>query len=90
MCVHFLRLRPTVAQMMEWNSNATKKQPLKTHAEGFWTEFLKELAPVDIVDQVASANEGSKSQHWRVLLEKVYEIAAMEERYQNDEIGALH
>lgn len=84
LCLHLLRLRPTPQQLQAWNDNTT--EPNKTHITRGWTEFLKELAGPDILDDLPR-EAPNRVELRKTLLSQMYTVAAMEEQYQNDEIG---
>lgn len=86
LCLHLLRLRPTPAQLKEWNKDCVEPHP--THVNRGWTDFLKELAPPSTVDD--SREPDDKTEERKKLLAQVYELAEREERYLDDEIGLLH
>lgn len=87
LCLHLLRLRPTPAQLKEWNSSSVK--PHHTHMTKGWTEFLRELAPPSIFDE-ARELDGGKTEERKKLLAQIYDLAKQEEDYQNGEIGLYH
>lgn len=83
LCLHLLRLRPTPAQLKEWNRDCV--EPHKTHVNKGWTAFLRELAPPSIVDD--SREPDDKTEERQKLLAQVYELTEREERYLDGEIG---
>jgi hypothetical protein len=86
LCLHLLRLRPTPAQLKEWNRDCV--EPHKTHVNKGWTAFLRELAPPSTVDD--SREPDDKTEERQKLLAQVYDLAEREERYLDGEIGLLH
>jgi len=83
LCLHLLRLRPTPAQLKEWNKNCVEPHP--THVNRGWTEFLKNLAPPSIVND--SREPDDKTEERQKLLDQIYDLTDREERYVNGEIG---
>lgn len=86
LCLHLLRLRPTPAQLKEWNKDCVEPHP--THVNRGWTDFLRELAPPSTVDD--SREPDDKTEERKKLLAQVYELAEREEKYLDGEIGLLH
>lgn len=86
LCLHLLRLRPTPAQLKEWNKDCVEPHP--THVNRGWTDFLRELAPPSAVDDLREPDD--KTEERKKLLAQVYELAEREERYLDGEIGLLH
>jgi hypothetical protein len=86
LCLHLLRLRPTPAQLKEWNKNCVEPHP--SHVNKGWTAFLKELAPPSTCDDLRDKDD--KSAERQKLLAQVYELAEREERYVDGEIGLWH
>lgn len=87
LCLHLLRLRPTPAQLKEWNKSSIEAH--HTHATKGWTEFLRELAPPSIFDE-ARELDGDKIEERKKLLAQIYDLAKREEDYLNGEIGMYH
>jgi hypothetical protein len=84
LCLHLLRLRPTPAQLKQWNKDCV--EPHKTHVTKGWTNFLKELAPPEIVfDEKREPDD--KTEERQKLLAQAYDLAYREEQYVNSEIG---
>ncbi|KAK4548530.1 hypothetical protein LTR36_009440 [Oleoguttula mirabilis] len=73
-----LRLRPTPEKLKAWNME--KCEPHPTHVRQGWTAFLKELAPLDSLDEIAPTT-GERIGQRRALLREVYTVAEMEEDY---------
>lgn len=84
LCIHLLRLRPTPAQLKEWNED--KSDPHPTHLMQGWTAFLEELAGASVFDDLQKEDK-RKTESKKELLRELYEVAYMEERFWNDEIG---
>lgn len=84
LCIHLLRLRPTPAQLKEWNDD--KSDPHPTHVARGWTAFLKELAGASVFDDLQK-EEKRKTESRKDLLSELYEVASMEEAFVNGEIG---
>lgn len=80
-----MRLRPTPEQFEDWNRGKAK-HPVKTNRPGSWVAFLKELAPVDIIDELYPAGS-EKAERRKRILETLYFIAQREEEYKEDIIG---
>lgn len=78
-------MRPSTEQLKKWNSEKTK-EPIKTHTEHDWVSFLQELAPLSIVDDI-SPNDPGKAERRRRVMQKMYEIARLEEQYKDDAVG---
>ena len=83
LCLHLLRLRPTPAQLKEWNKNCVEPHP--THVNQGWTEFLKTLAPPSTCDDPRGTDD--KTEERQKLLAQIYDLAEREERYLDGEIG---
>jgi hypothetical protein len=83
LCVHLLRLRPTPAQLKEWNKGCV--EPHQTHVAKGWTEFLKELAPPSMFDEMREPDD--KREEREKLLAQAYDLAKREEQYEEGEIG---
>jgi len=79
-----LRLRPTPEELKEWNNGCV--EPHQTHVNKGWTEFLKELAPLGIFDDMREP-EGKEQQERQRLLAQIYDLGKKEEEYKNGEIG---
>ncbi|KAK5119963.1 hypothetical protein LTR85_007039 [Meristemomyces frigidus] len=77
--LHLLRLRPSPKQLKTWNNE--KCEPHPTHAKIGWTAFLRELAPVDSLDEIPPTT-GERVGYRRRLLQDVYHVAEMEEDYK--------
>jgi len=84
LCLHLLRLRPTPAQLKQWNKDCA--EPHQTHVTKGWTEFLKELAPPAVVFD-ESREPSDKTEERQKLLAQAYDLAYREEQYVNGEIG---
>ncbi|KAI7382406.1 hypothetical protein KC332_g16610 [Hortaea werneckii] len=77
--LHLLRLRPTPEQLKAWNKDTT--EPNKTHRFRGWTAFLRELAPVDSLDDVSPTDK--KMIHYRrQLFKELYGVAEMEQEWK--------
>ncbi|KAI7514390.1 hypothetical protein KC347_g651 [Hortaea werneckii] len=77
--LHLLRLRPTPEQLKAWNKDTT--EPSKTHRFRGWTAFLRELAPVDSLDDVSPTDK--KMVHYRrKLFKELYDVAEMEQEWK--------
>ncbi|KAI7715358.1 hypothetical protein KC322_g2948 [Hortaea werneckii] len=77
--LHLLRLRPTPEQLKAWNKDTT--EPNKTHRFRGWTAFLRELAPVDSLDDVSPTDK--KMVHYRRhLFKELYDVAEMEQEWK--------
>ncbi|KAI7530874.1 hypothetical protein KC331_g14435, partial [Hortaea werneckii] len=77
--LHLLRLRPTPEQLKAWNKDTT--EPSKTHRFRGWTAFLRELAPVDSLDDVSPTDK--KMVHYRrQLFKELYDVAEMEQEWK--------
>ncbi|CZT17899.1 uncharacterized protein RCC_03736 [Ramularia collo-cygni] len=89
LCLHLLRLRPTPQQLRAWNNNHTEDN--KTHVRCGWTAFLKELAGPDVFDDLPK-EAPNRVRLRQNLLAQMYEVAAMEEQLEKDEIdgGSLY
>ena len=82
--LHLLRLRPTPEQLKAWNKDTT--EPSKTHRFRGWTAFLRELAPVDSLDDVSPTDK--KMVHYRrKLFKELYDVAEMEQEWKEFGIG---
>ena len=69
---------------MKWNGDLTGiSKTFETHG---WTAFLKELTPPSLFDGLDSEKPGKRTDRSE-LLDDMYEIAELEERYQNGECG---
>ncbi|KAI7359553.1 hypothetical protein KC336_g22034, partial [Hortaea werneckii] len=77
--LHLLRLRPTPEQLKAWNKDTT--EPSKTHRFRGWTAFLRELAPVDSLDDV-SPTDKKMVQYRRKLFKELYDVAEMEQEWK--------
>jgi len=84
LCLHLLRLRPTPAQLKEWNKNCVEPHP--THVTKGWTQFLVALAPPSTCDD--SREPDDKTEGRQKLLAQIYDLAEREERYLDGEIGS--
>lgn len=88
LCLHILRLRPSPQELKAWNRDeADAKQPTKTHEQGYWTAFLKELAPPTILDDLSAGEPIEKIERKRKIMLKMYEIAEKEECYADEGCG---
>lgn len=87
LCLHLLRLRPTPAQLEQWNRFDTA--PSKTHQLRGWTAWLKELAGPEIFDDLPR-EPCHRTKYRRELMAQMYEVAEMEEDYLNDAIGTCN
>ena len=76
-------MRPTPAQLKEWNKNCVEPHP--THVNKGWTEFLKALAPPSTCDDPRGTDD--KTEERQKLLAQIYDLAEREERYLDGEIG---
>jgi hypothetical protein len=83
LCIHLLRLRPTPAQLKAWNKGCV--EPHQTHVTRGWTEFLKELAPPSIFDEMREPDD--KTEERQKLLAQAYDLARREEEYKDGDIG---
>ncbi|KAF2171078.1 hypothetical protein M409DRAFT_51301 [Zasmidium cellare ATCC 36951] len=83
LCLHLLRLRPTPAQLKEWNED--KSEPHPTHLTKGWTEFLQELAGASVFDDLQKEDK-KKTELKKELLRHMYEVAELEEKYCNGEV----
>lgn len=81
-----MRLRPTPAQLKKWNKGTA--EPHQTHVTKGWTEFLKELAPPSIFDEMREPDD--KKDERQKLLAQTYDLAKREEEYKNGDIGWSH
>lgn len=86
LCLHLLRLRPTPAQLVEWNKNDFVAS--KTHIRHGWTMWLKELAGPEVFEEL-SKDADHRVKHRQKLMEQMYEVARMEEEYLDDAIGMI-
>ncbi|KAI7285244.1 hypothetical protein KC345_g1797 [Hortaea werneckii] len=77
--LHLLRLRPTPEQLKAWNKDTT--EPNKTHRFRGWTAFLRELAPVDSLDDV-SPTDKKMVRYRRQLFKELYDVAEMEQEWK--------
>ena len=84
LCLHLLRLRPSPAQLRAWNDDTTEDN--KTHVLYGWTEFLKELAPPKLFDDLPK-EAPNRVKLRQTLLMQMYAVAALEEQFHKDEIG---
>lgn len=84
LCIHLLRLRPTPAQLKEWNED--KSDPHPTHLLHGWTAFLEELAGTSVFDDLQKQDK-RKTESKKELLRELYEVATMEEDFVNGGIG---
>lgn len=84
LCLHLLRLRPTPQQLRAWNDETTEHN--KTHVSRGWTAFLEELAGPDLFDDLPR-EAPNRVQLRRTLLAQMYEVAALEEQFDNGEVG---
>lgn len=82
--MHLLRLRPEADQLRVWNND--KSEPHPTHKNVGWTAFLRELAPIDSLDEITPTAE-NKVKTRRDMLADVYRIAEMEEDFQRFDMG---
>jgi hypothetical protein len=80
-----LRLRPSPEELKKWNKGCV--EPHQTHVMKGWTEFLKELAPPGIFDDMREP-EGKEQQERQRLLAQIYDLARKEEDYENGGIGS--
>ncbi|USW51710.1 hypothetical protein Slin15195_G050290 [Septoria linicola] len=78
LCLHLLRLRPTPAQLEQWNRFDTA--PSKTHQLRGWTAWLKELAGPEIFEDLPR-EPCHRTKYRRNLMAQMYEVAEMEEEY---------
>lgn len=86
LCLHLLRLRANPEQLKAWN--AGKHEPNQTHRTQGWTAFLKELVPVDEVNNIGTDKEHPQKPVKRVeIFTALYDLAQMEEEYQKGECG---
>lgn len=51
-----------------------------------WTAFLKELAGVEIFEELPKEDKKRTQQKQNLMLQ-MYEVAELEEGFQNDEVG---
>jgi hypothetical protein len=84
LCLHLLRLRPTPEDLKQWNKGCV--EPHQTHVAKGWTEFLKELAPPSIFDDMREP-EIKEQQERQKLLSQIYDLTKKEEEYRTGEIG---
>ena len=84
LCIHLLRLRPTPAQLKEWNED--KSEPHPTHAAEGWTAFLQELAGPSVFDDLQKEDK-KKTESKKELLRELYEVAGKEEEFLKGERG---
>lgn len=59
---------------------------MNTHENYQWTAWLKELAPLSIVDEATPSDDEKRGRRKKVL-EYLYELGMLREQYLNDEIG---
>lgn len=83
-----MRLRPTTTQLKAWNSGRKKETSLKTHREYDWTGWLRELAPLAVIDEIGSSDT-EKSERRKRVLQHMYDLATLEEQYKDEAIGRL-
>ncbi|KAI7491334.1 hypothetical protein KC351_g3 [Hortaea werneckii] len=70
---------PTPEQLKAWNKDTT--EPSKTHRFRGWTAFLRELTPVDSLDDVSPTDK--KMVHYRrKLFKELYDVAEMEQEWK--------
>lgn len=86
LCIHLLRLRPTPAQLKEWNEDKSDPHPI--HLLQGWTAFLEELAGASVFDDLQKEDK-RKTDSKKDLLRQLYEVASKEEAFVNGEIGRL-
>lgn len=84
LCLHLLRLRPTPAQLKEWNEDKSEPHPI--HVTKGWTEFLAELAGVSIFEELQKEDK-NRTDTKKELLNQMYKVAGLEESYLNGEAG---
>lgn len=87
LCVHLLRLRPSKAQLNEWNKGLNVPY-LALQAE-HWTEFLREATSVTILDALGqkTLEPEEKLRQREKILGDIFYVAAAEEAYQKGERG---
>ena len=82
LCIHLLRLRPTVEQLKSWNKDGF--EPSKTLETCGWTAFLRELTGQYSLEGLEPRE---KLVHRKRILEDLYDIAEKEESFFRGECG---
>lgn len=86
LCLHILRLRPTIQQLKDWNDGL--HTPNKAQQADRWTAFLEEHTLPSIFDALGkSPDPEEKLRHRQKVLRQMYRVAAAEEAYFKGERG---
>ncbi|KAK5166127.1 uncharacterized protein LTR77_008388 [Saxophila tyrrhenica] len=85
LCLHLLRLRPTPEKAREWSGSTERTSLTDTHEFYGWTEFLKQMTPVSLFDGL-EPDKTEKKKRREIVLDLMYKVADMEERYFRDEL----
>lgn len=80
LCLHILRLRPNVDQLVDWNQNRDADELRKTYESHGWTGLLKQMTPKTIFDGLDS-DQPEKRRRRDTILTQMYDVAQMEEEY---------
>ncbi|KAK3661516.1 hypothetical protein LTR56_000002 [Elasticomyces elasticus] len=75
--LHLLRLRPTAAQLKEWNGDNFQESDM--HKFEDWTTFLESVLPD--LDKILPVTE-ARVHRRRQLLKEIYTVARMEEEWK--------
>lgn len=86
LCLHLLRLRPTVQQLREWNSHGDSTELCKRYQAEGWTAFLKAMTPNTIFHGL-DTDRPERRKHREKTLEDIYHVAAKEEEYLKGNYG---
>ena len=87
LCMHLLRLRPTVQQLRSWNKDAV--EPYKTLDTRGWTAFLRELTPASILEGLGPKVEpDEKLERRQKIMDDMYDVAEKEEGFLRGERGS--
>lgn len=86
LCMHLLRLRPTVEQLRSWNHELN--EPYQMLEECGWTAFLRRLTPPSTLEGLGAKYESAdKLEKRQKALNDLYDIAEKEEQYIRGEYG---
>jgi hypothetical protein len=86
LCLHLLRLRPSLQQLKNWNADL--QGPNKTLETRGWTAFLRELTPSTTLDGLGKSPESAEKVRQRQKdMNDMYKIAEKEEAFIKGERG---
>ncbi len=75
-----------MGQLREWHGNGDRTELTKVHEIEGWTAFLKQVTPDNIFDGIDPDRQDKKKRRLRILND-LFDVAEMEERYLNGEYG---